>query len=150
MLLQVFNQMLLHLTSVEVSREEEPTVHKGSKHQQTFSFDVFFFWPSNGKPGWGEGLQSPLGNPPEQLASLWGRHGVAALQQVCDDQGPLGAGRLDPHATVHPHQQLKGNQLPQFGADLALRGQEPAGEGHPRQCLLAWGLCSRALRSVTF
>lgn len=93
-----------------------------------------------GKPRWGEGLQGPLGNPPEQLASLWGRHGVAALQQVRDDQGPLGAGRLDPHATVDPHQQLTGNQLPQVGADLALRRQEPAGGGASTSVQVSMGL----------
>lgn len=41
----------------------------------------------------------------------------------------MGAGRLEPHTTVEPNQQLTGEQLLQIGPDLAVRGQQPAREG---------------------
>lgn len=56
----------------------------------------------------------------------------------------MGAGRLGPHTTVEAHQELTGEQLLQVGPNLAVRGQQPAGEGQPRQDRLM--LCSRALR----
>lgn len=56
-------------------------------------------------------LQRPLGHPPEQLPSLLGRHGVAALQQVGDDEGLLEAAGLHPQTAVHSHHQLTGEQL---------------------------------------
>lgn len=70
------------------------------------------------------GLQRPLFDPPEQLLSLGGCHGVAALQQVCDNQGLLNAGGLDPHSAVHAHHQLTGEQLVQVRPDLAVGCQQ--------------------------
>jgi len=74
------------------------------------------------------GLQRPLGHPPEQRPSLRRRHGVGALQQVADDEGLLGAGRLGPQPAVHPDHQLTRDQLLQVGQDLAVGGQQPGGD----------------------
>lgn len=51
-------------------------------------------------------LERPLLDLPEQLLSLLGRHGFGTLQQVCDDQRLLHAGRFDPNASVHPDHKL--------------------------------------------
>ncbi len=73
------------------------------------------------------GLQHPLCHPPEQLLPLLGRHGVAALQQVGDDERLLDSGGLDPHTAVHPHHQLTGEQLLQVWQDLTVGGQQSEG-----------------------
>lgn len=81
-------------------------------------------------PGeWGRGLQCSLLHPPEQLLPLRRRHGVAALQQVGDDQGLLGAGRPDPDPAVHSRHQLAGEELVQVGPDVAVGRQQSVGGG---------------------
>lgn len=79
------------------------------------------------------GLQRPLCRPPEQLPSLLGRHGIAALQQICDDERLLNAGGLHPQTSIHPHHQLTGEQLLQVGQDLTVRGQQSGGAGQDTQ-----------------
>lgn len=58
----------------------------------------------------------------------------------------MGAGRLEPHTTVEPNQQLTGEQLLQIGPDLAVRGQQPAREGGGQSLRVHLGFCSRARR----
>lgn len=95
---------------------ETNLLHPGLKHEDLDS-----------APAACRGLQRPLCHPPEQLPSLLGRHGVAALQQVGDDERLLDGGGLHPHSTVHPHHQLTGEELLQVGQDLAVGGQQPGG-----------------------
>lgn len=97
---------------------------------------------AGGVSGGVRALQRPLRDPPEELASLWRRHGVAAAEQRGHREGPLGAGGLDPHTTVDPHQQLAGDQLLQVRADLTVGGQQPVGDGLPEY--RARGGCSHA------
>lgn len=109
----------VHIQEGRPASGEPPSLHGGS--HQTCLIQL-----KSSEPG--PGLQRPLRHPPEQLPSLRGRHGVAALQQVYDDEGPLDAGGLDPQTTVHPHHQLTGEQLLQVGPDLTVGGQQPGGD----------------------
>lgn len=70
-------------------------------------------------------LDGSVGHPSEERLSLLGCHVLTALQQVGHDEGLLDGLGLDPHPSVHPHHNLKGEHLLQVLGYLTLGCQQP-------------------------